>query len=196
MASNEYHFITTWTIHATAEEISAVLGDAPGLARWWPSVYLRVRQTEPGDAVGVGKRVELWTKGWLPYTLRWTFRVTESDPPRGFRIDAEGDFVGRGIWTLQPIDAPATDGGPVTLVTYDWLILAEKGILRRLSPVMKPIFGANHRWAMARGEESLRLELARRHAAGNPTILAALPRPPGPTFPHNLRTARRFANRA
>jgi hypothetical protein len=39
---------------------------------------------------------------------------------------------------------------------------------------------------MARGEESLRLELARRRAAGDPTVLAALPAPPGPTFPHNL----------
>ena len=191
MPSNEYHFVTTWTVHATAEEISAVLGDAPGLARWWPSVYLAVQEIERGDALGVGKRVELWTKGWLPYTLRWTFRVTESDPPLGFRIDAEGDFVGRGIWTLQQRDG-STDDGPVTLVTYDWLILAEKGILRRLSLVMKPIFAANHRWAMARGEESLRLELARRTAAGNPTITAALPRPPGPTFPHNLRAVRRF----
>lgn len=30
---------------------------------------------------------------------------------------------------------------------------------------MKPIFSANNRWAMAKGEESLKLELARRHAA-------------------------------
>jgi hypothetical protein len=52
--------------------------------------------------------------------------------------------------------------------------------------VIKPLFAANHRWAMARGEESLRLELARRRAAGDPTVLAALPAPPGPTFPHNL----------
>jgi hypothetical protein len=39
---------------------------------------------------------------------------------------------------------------------------------------------------MARGEESLRLELARRKA----TTLDArmrIPPPPGPTFPHNLR---------
>ena len=195
MAANEYHFITTWRIRATSEEISAILGDAPGLARWWPSVYLRVRETEPGDATGVGKRVDLWTKGWLPYTLRWTFRVTESAPPHGFRIDAEGDFVGRGIWTLRPLAAPAPGGGPVTEVTYDWLILAEKGMLRRLSLVMKPIFAANHRWAMARGEESLRLEVARRAAADNPTILEALPPPPGPTFPHNLRAVRRFVGR-
>jgi hypothetical protein len=52
---------------------------------------------------------------------------------------------------------------------------------------MKRIFSANHRWAMARGERSLQLELARRHAANDPTVQAAIPAPPGPTFPHNLR---------
>lgn len=38
MASNDYHFITMWRIPGTPEEITDVLGDAPGLARWWPSV--------------------------------------------------------------------------------------------------------------------------------------------------------------
>lgn len=76
----------------------------------------------------------------------------------------------------------------MSLVTYDWLVLAEKGILKTFSPIMKPIFSANHHWAMARGEESLRFELARRHAADDPTVLAAIPAPPGPTFPHNLRS--------
>ena len=37
------------------------------------------------------------------------------------------------------------------------------------------------------GERSLNLELARRHAATDPIVLAAIPEPPGPTFPHNLR---------
>jgi hypothetical protein len=191
VASNDYHFVTTWSIRATPDEISAILGDAPSLARWWPSVYLAVRELEPGDERGVGKRVELWTKGFLPYTLRWRFRVTESQPPTGFRLEAEGDFVGHGIWTLTPLAGPDAPGGPLTSVTYDWTVIAEKGILKRLSLVMRPIFAANHRWAMARGEESLRLELARRHAIADPTIAAALPRPPGPTFPHNLRLARR-----
>ena len=195
MPSNEYHFITTWDVRATPEEISAILGDAPGLARWWPSVYLDVRQLEPGDELGLGKRVELWTKGWLPYTLRWRFRVTEADPPNGFRIEADGDFVGRGIWTLRADAGPDAPGGPRTTVIYDWLILAEKGVLKRLSVVMKPIFGANHRWAMARGEESLRIELARRHAASDPTITAAIPAPPGPTFPHNVGLVRRLTGR-
>ena len=190
MAANDYHFITTWRIAATPEEISAVLGDAEGMARWWPSVYLQVRVHEPGDANGHGKVVELWTKGFLPYTLRWRFKVTESDPPMGFRLDAEGDFVGRGIWTLRREIEADQPGGPLTTVVYDWLIVAEKGILKRLSPIMKPVFGANHRWAMAQGERSLRLELARRHAGADPTIGAAIPAPPGPTFPHSLRGRR------
>ena len=191
MATNDYHFVTTWRIAATPAEITDALGDAPALARWWPSVYLEVRESAPGDASGLGKVVDLWTKGFLPYTLRWRFTVTESDPPHGFRLDATGDFVGRGIWTLvEPAGADGS-GGPLTIVTYDWRIVAEKGILKRLSAVMKPIFAANHRWAMARGEASLKLELARRHAATDATILAGLPPPPGPLFPHNLAAFRR-----
>ena len=58
MAANDYHFVTTWRIDATPDEISAVLGDAAELARWWPSVYLRVRVLEEGDDfVGRG----IWT---------------------------------------------------------------------------------------------------------------------------------------
>jgi len=186
VASNEYHFITTWRIAATPEEISVVLSHAEDLARWWPSVYLTVKVVETGEPTGVGQVVELWTKGFLPYTLRWRFRITSANPPHGFELEAIGDFDGRGIWTLTAQRGPDDPAGPLTLVTYDWLIVAQKGILKHLSFAMKPIFSANHHWAMARGDESLRLELARRHGADDPTIRAGLPRPPGPTFPHNL----------
>jgi hypothetical protein len=184
--ANAYHFVTTWRIAATPDEISAVLGNAAELPRWWPSVYLTARVLDEGDERGVGKVVDLWTKGFLPYTLRWRFTVTESDPPHGFRLEATGDFVGRGVWTLRP----ATNDGsaaPTTVVTYDWEVAAEKGILKRLSAAMRPVFSANHHWAMARGEMSLRLELARRRARKDPLVLAAIPSPPGPTFPHNIR---------
>jgi hypothetical protein len=70
VASNEYHFITTWRIAATRDEITEILADAAGLARWWPSVYLAVVVAEPGDETGVGKVVDLWSKGFLPYTIR------------------------------------------------------------------------------------------------------------------------------
>ena len=172
MATNDYHFITQWRVESTLKEVSEIIGDAQGLARWWPSVYLDVDVLEQGDENGLGKVVDLYTKGWLPYTLRWQFLVTEVRPD-GFTLVAWGDFDGRGIWTFEQ------DGAWVN-ITYDWKIKAEKPLLRYFSFIMKPIFSANHRWAMAKGEESLKLELARRHAA-NQEELALIPEPPRST---------------
>ena len=170
---NDYHFITRWRVPGTLDDIFAILADPRGLARWWPAVYLDVKVIEKGRADGVGRVVDLLTKGWLPYTLRWRFRITEVNPPRGFSLDAQGDFVGRGIWTLRQ------DGDTVD-ITYDWQIRAEKPLLRYLSPLLKPIFSANHHWAMRKGEESLKLELARRQAA-TPAERSRVPAPPLPT---------------
>jgi hypothetical protein len=171
----EYHFITNWQINGTAREVAEVLGDPLGLARWWPSVYLDVRELEPGDPLThVGRVIDLYTKGWLPYTLRWRFRVTESRGEAGFALVAEGDFVGTGVWTLE-------QHGEIVDVQYDWRIRADKPLLRYGTLLFRPIFGANHRWAMARGEESLKLELRRRHATTE-AERQAVPAPPGPTF--------------
>jgi len=154
---NDYHFITHWQVQGTCEEVSDILADAEDLPRWWPAVYLDVSELEPGDENGVGKRVDLFTKGWLPYTLRWQFTVTENNYPHGFVLEAEGDFVGRGIWELE-------QDSDLVNITYDWKIQAKKPLLRRLTWLLRPAFSANHRWAMRKGLESLQLELARRHA--------------------------------
>lgn len=173
MTFNNYHFITHWRIQATAEEVIAVLGDVTGLPRWWPAVYLDVQELAPGDTNGVGRIIDLYTKGWLPYTLRWRFRVTTVDPLQRIVLEADGDFVGRGIWTLR------SDEDWVN-ITYDWQIAARKPLLRALSFLFKPIFAANHHWAMRRGEESLRLEVARRRAKTE-TQRMRIPPPPEPT---------------
>jgi hypothetical protein len=148
--SNDYAFITQWRVEASIEEVTEILEDAEGLARWWPSVYLEVHRLPDGV-------VALHTRGWLPYTLRWQFRVTENRRPHGFSLEAWGDFVGHGVWTFD-------QDGRFAKVTYDWRVRADKPVLRYGSFLLKPIFAANHRWAMARGEESLKLELVRRRA--------------------------------
>jgi hypothetical protein len=180
MASNEYHYITHWHIKGTVEEVAEVLRQATELPRWWPSVYLDVQELEAGDQNGVGRVIRLYTKGWLPYTLRWSFRVTESRYPYGFTLEAWGDFVGRGIWTLE-------QQGENVHVIYDWKISAEKPLLRYLSFLLKPIFGANHQWAMRMGEESLKLELMRRAATSEER--AQIAPPPGPTFKRFIKGA-------
>lgn len=179
MATNDYHFITHWHVKSSLEEVNAVLADAEALPRWWPAVYLDVRILAAGDATGVGRVVSLFTKGWLPYTLRWQFKVTDVNGLNGFTLQAVGDFVGRGIWTFE-------QDGEFVNITYDWKISAEKGVLITFSFIMKPIFSKNHLWAMRKGEESLQLELQRRHVA-SPEALAQVPPPPQPTFKWSIR---------
>jgi hypothetical protein len=170
-SANEYTFFTSWRVRGSLEEAAAIIENAASLPRWWPSVYLDVRELEKA------KRFELFTKGFLPYTLVWQFEVVEKAPPHRFVIDARGDFVGRGVWTLR-------QDGDFVVLDYDWRVRADKPLLAKLSFVLKPFFAANHRWAMKKGEQSLALELRRRRGEAN------VPPPPQPTFRRMARRSR------
>lgn len=175
MPDNSYHFITRWRVKATCAEVADILEDAEGLPRWWPSVYLEVIVVENGVGPhGLGDQVSLFSKGWLPYTLRWRYTIVEQHYPHGFALVAGGDFDGRGEWIFK-------QAGDMVDATYIWDIKAEKPLLRALTPLFRPIFSANHRWAMQMGERSLQLELQRRNARTD-AERRAIPRPPGPTF--------------
>lgn len=186
MGTTDYDFFTVWRVAGTPGEVVDVLSDASSLPRWWPAVYLGVEPAAaPTDAArtGLPRPVTLHTKGWLPYTLRWTLSVTEPVSAHGFAVTATGDLNGTGRWTFE-------QDGPETIVTYRWSVQAAKPLLRRLSWLLKPVFSANHRWAMARGEESLALELRRRRHHDNPE---AIPAPPQASF---ARLARFLPGRA
>ena len=169
---NEYAFLSRWRVEGTCGEVADILGDPVALAEWWPSVYLKIDELRPPDASGLGRRVRLHTKGYLPYTLTWELEVVETRYPYGFTIAANGDFDGRGVWTFRQ------DGAFVD-IEYDWRLNAEKPLLKSLSFALRPLFESNHRWAMAQGEESLKLELARRRATSD-AARAKVPPPPGP----------------
>jgi hypothetical protein len=170
----DYVFRTVWRVAGTVAEVRDVLADGPSLPRWWPAVYLAVEPLKDGDDSGCGSEIALFTKGWLPYTLRWTLRVVEPITDTGFALTATGDLDGTGRWTFTP------DGSEV-VITYDWRVSAGKPLLRRLTWLLRPMFAANHHWAMARGEESLRLELRRRRATSD-AERQRVPPPPPPTF--------------
>lgn len=170
--TNDYHFITTWHVEGTTGEVADVIRDPLDLVRWWPAVYLTAQELAPPDDRGLHQRVRLRTKGWLPYTLDWDLEVVESRYPEHFALTATGDFAGRGVWTI-------VQDGPLVAATYDWRIRAEKPLLQRLGPLMRPLLEANHRWAMAQGLESLQLELLRRRAS-TPEARRSVPPPPGP----------------
>ena len=169
-----YEFRTVWRVTGTVGEVRDVLADGASLPRWWPAVYLSVDVLNEGDETGVGAEIALFTTGWLPYTLRWTLTVAEPITDTGYALTAAGDLVGAGRWTFRQ------DGAQV-VITYDWRVSASKPLLRRLTWLLRPVFAANHRWAMARGEESLRLELRRRRATSEEER-RRVPPPPPATF--------------
>ena len=170
-----YDFVTRWQVAATPAEVFDIFADPARLPQWWPAVYLDCQVTQRSDT---DVQVRLWTKGWLPYTLQWHFRPTEFQRPDAIALHAQGDFIGVGRWTFT-----ANERG--CEVIYRWNVQADKGLLKLLTPLLRPVFEANHRWAMAKGRESLMLELARRRALTD-DARRSVPAPPGPTFPHNI----------
>jgi hypothetical protein len=174
MSSPDYRFHSAWRLQASPREVYEALQDPTQLPRWWPAVYLEARELCPAaHPDGRGRRVALWTKGWLPYTLRWDLEVVEVRAD-GFALDASGDLHGRGDFRILPSQSG-------TMVLFDWRVRADKPLLRALTPWLRDVFAANHAWAMRTGEESLRLELRRRRAV-TLAELVAVPSPPRPTF--------------
>jgi hypothetical protein len=172
LPANDYHLISHWRVPGAILDVYDILTDAQAFPRWWPSVYLDVLEIQSGGPDKVDKVVRLETKAWLPYKLNWHFTLSDADPPNTFSLKAWGDFEGTGRWTLEQ------DGGFVD-ATYDWRITARKPLLRYGSLLLRPLFVWNHRWAMAKGEQSLALELRRRSAATE-AERRALPPPPQP----------------
>lgn len=175
MAAPTYRLRTVWRTPGRLADAIALFDDVDALPRWWPSVYLSVRRLSDGDRDGVGRRVQLRTTGWFPYSLSWISTLTEPVSDRGFAFSADGDFNGTGRWIFRQ------DGSELVLAC-DWRISVNKPVVRRFSWLFRPLFAANHRWAMARGLESLRWELRRRAMPG-----ASAGTPPGPTFPRLRR---------
>jgi uncharacterized protein YndB with AHSA1/START domain len=152
MAPIEFRIPTRWLVEGSVEEVYDLISKPQDFVRWWPDVYLRVEETDPGDENGVGKAHRLHTRGRLPFTLNWQSRITEAQRPVHIVLEARGDLEGRGEWRLRQ------DGEKVK-VDFDWAVVGNKPLIRYLAPVLKPLFTANHRWAMKKGLQELEREL-------------------------------------
>ena len=166
--AGRFHIVTRWELAAPPRAVVALLSEPERFPDWWGEVYLGVRILEPGRPDGIGRIVEMRSRGFLPYRLVWRGRLVAWRPD-GCVIAAMGDLRGRGVWRIRPY-------GTGTLAIYDWRVRVERPLLRRLAPLLGPAFAWNHRWAMARGARALTAELARRSADGAamPAGLAAI----------------------
>ena len=150
----EYRFLDHWFVPAPIGEVYDVLGHVKGYPDWWGDSFLSV-EGDDGEPYP-GRRVSLLTRGYLPYRLRWSLTCTVAERPTRIGSALEGDFVGTGTWILE--EAP---GG--TNVALDWRPRVAKPFVRSFTPMLRPLFGSNHRWAMERGQEHILELFASRH---------------------------------
>ncbi len=138
--ASEYVFLDEWDVDAPQQEVFMALADATTYPDWWKPVYIEVEADGPPE---VGRSSKQHFRGMLPYTLRMTSEIVRYEPPREFEISAVGDLTGRGVWTLSE----AMDGR--VHVRFDWRVIADRPLLRYLTPLLRPIFRRNHDWSVA-----------------------------------------------
>jgi uncharacterized protein YndB with AHSA1/START domain len=144
--ASEYVFIDEWDVDAPQEAVFTALADASTYPRWWKPVYIDVEADGPPE---VGCTSKQHFKGRLPYTLRTTSEIVHYEPPRKFEVSVVGDLTGRGVWTLSE----AADGR--VHIHFDWRVIADRPLLRYLTPVLRPVFRWNHNWSVKRAIEGL-----------------------------------------
>ena len=149
---NEYRFVDRWFVPAPLEEAYDVVGDTVRYPDWWGDVFVDVEGD--GGPPRPGRHVRIVSRGFLPYLLRWEAEVVDAEAPRTFGFTMTGDFVGSGSWTFEPVEA-GTDA------VFEFRPRVEKAGVKQLSPLLKPLFRWNHRWAMERGERGIAALFAR-----------------------------------
>jgi uncharacterized protein YndB with AHSA1/START domain len=147
-----YRFVDEWLVAASPEWVYGLLSCPREYPEWWGEAFLE-GEGDPGPAAP-GKRARLLTRGRLPYRLRWELTCVEAVAPARLVSRIEGDFVGQGVWTISQ-----ADGG--TRAVLEWNVEVRKGLVRGLTPVLRPLFAWNHGWAMARGLASITALAAR-----------------------------------
>jgi uncharacterized protein YndB with AHSA1/START domain len=147
-SSSEFVLVSDWRIAAPRASVWQALRRPCEWPAWWPYVK-RVEELEHGNGGGVGARHRVHWTSRLPYSIHLVTRVVEVREPELIRVEAAGDLRGEGVWRLRE-----EDGG--TGVEYTWRVGLDKGWMRALAPLLRPVFAWNHNAVMAAGEQGLR----------------------------------------
>lgn len=146
MGDSSYTFQSTWQLSAPPDDVYKALERLPDYPLWWPEV----KTVRPlGDEV-----FELACRGTLPYDLRFTTKQAVRDPAtRVLEASMTGDLEGFSRWTISVHPTG-------TSATFDEQVVVNNSVLRKLEPIARPAFKANHRRMMHNGERGLRTYLA------------------------------------
>lgn len=150
--SNEYVWHSDWFVDAPVDQVWKALSRPEDWPRWWPFLA-SVRDLAPGDGRGVGALRHFEWRTRLPYRVRLDMETLEVAPGHLLSARAGGDAEGLGTWRLLGL-------GKHTRVAYEWRIRLDRPWMRRLAPLLAPLFKWNHDAVMAAGQAGLRRFLA------------------------------------
>jgi len=147
MSATFFELVSDWHLAAPIDEVWQALHAAEDWPRWWPYV----RQVQPlraGDADGLGAVRRFQWGSRLPYGLAFDVEVVEVQRPHRLRGRARGELDGEGLWELR-------SEGSGTHVRYTWRVELTRAWMRRLAPLLAPVFRWNHDGVMRAGGEGL-----------------------------------------
>jgi len=143
---NLYRFRSQWRLDAAPATVFGILATVETYPSWWPEI----RSVE----VIAPDSTRITARSLLPYDLAFVTRQSRRD------VDAlvleatmTGDLEGISRWTLRA-------EGTATSAVFEEEVITRKSLLRRLAPVARPAFRANHTLMMRHGQEGLRTYVA------------------------------------
>jgi uncharacterized protein YndB with AHSA1/START domain len=151
-----FDLVSHWRLDAPVSHVWRAITQTEHWPRWWPGV-VAVRKLRSGDGTGVGLLQEITFRTGLGYHLHLQLEVTEVLTEERLRAKAAGTLAGEGIWLMKQA---APEAGGHTDVTFVWRVTLPPGLLRRLAPVMAPLFRWNHKRVMRAGRIGLMQYLA------------------------------------
>ncbi len=142
-----YSLESRWRIAADRAAVWAAVSDAAAWSAWWPAL-LQARELEAGDADGRGAYWRFTWRSRLLYRLRFGVKITRLDHLERMEGRIDGDLNGFGAWTFS-------EAGGVCTVLHSWQVQLNKGWMRALDPLARPVFEWNHHAVMRQGERGL-----------------------------------------
>lgn len=165
-----------WDIDVNISELDFVIDEPRLITNWWAAVFLKVEILGGSYYSDEGLKVRLWTKGLMPHSFKFLARVFHDKTKNQVMVKTDGDFNGIGTISISPI------GRNQSQIHINWRTCVNNHYLYPLMMLVKPIFIANHKWAMRRGEQGIKQELLHRKSTHQNNIRAQQK----PSFPHSL----------
>ncbi len=135
--------------------------DLADLAIHHPEQYItlwrglrRLEILEPGNEIGLGRRVRVDLFGWLPYLFRADFLVTDVAYPHSFRVELSGDIEGSGQGQLRDGDDGCVD------IDLQMNVRIRRPLIRWIARCARPFIQWQHWLVMQRLRRGLERWLA------------------------------------